>query len=153
MDAARRPSRQGRSRYVRFVVGDDGGVITTAGELVDLGRLDGYARDRLRMLFTWFNRALPIPPFRRSGWSERARCWFRAKAVWMLRRAWDIALILREHGRPVRVLHREAPGRVLYRDSYQVVAVPEASPPDRLRRTGWRAFRCKLREPEGHLEA
>lgn len=135
MDAAGRRPRRWRSRYVRIVAGREKdppeglvGVIRTAGGLVEKGRLDGHARDRLRILFRWLNEALPCPPFsarlKRRAWRPEAVCWFRDDALWMIRRTWAIALILRQHGRPVRVLRSEAPGRILYEDGFQVVAEP-----------------------------
>lgn len=36
-------------------------------------------------------------------------------------RMWEIALVLREHGVPVRMLRSKNPGKVLYEDPYQIV--------------------------------
>jgi hypothetical protein len=88
--------------------------------------LDGHARDRIHILCRWLNERLPCPPFRRSRWSERAVCWFRSDAFWMIRRTWAIALVLRQQGQAVRVLRSDWPGRILYRDTFQVVAEPDA---------------------------
>lgn len=119
--------------YVRFVVGPDDenpfwldGIFTIAARLRKEGELYGYESELLEATFDWFNEHLPCPPFqekRRSGeWSRDAVSWFRPEAGEPLRRIWDIVALLREHGTPVRMVTSNKPGRIVYRDRYQVVA-------------------------------
>jgi hypothetical protein len=119
--------------FVRFVVGSDAenafwltGVITIARILRDDGELYRHESDVLEEAFEWFNRHLPLPPFRekiRTGeWNREAVCWFRDDAQEPLRRIWDIVAILEEHGVPVRLATTERPGKIVYSDEFQVVA-------------------------------
>jgi hypothetical protein len=119
--------------FVRFVVGTDSenpssltGVIITAGDLYNEGVLYAHESAWLAEAFAWFNANLPCPPFRkklRSGeWSRNAVCWFRDDAKEPLSHLWDIVTILKEHGVPVRQVVRRRPGKIVYSDTYQVVA-------------------------------
>ena len=119
--------------YIRFVVGGDAenaawltGIITEARLLNDQGELFRYETQVLEEAFAWFNERLPCPPFQRklaSGeWTREAVCWFRDDAKEAVKRVWDIAAILREHGVPVRLVTTEKPGKIVYADRYQVVA-------------------------------
>jgi hypothetical protein len=119
--------------FTRFVVGADAenaarltGVITEAAILDDTGELYAYESEVLRETFDWFNANLPCPPFQakqQAGeWTRDAVCWFRAETQEPLRRIWDIVAILREYGKPVRLVTSEKPGKIVYADRFQVVA-------------------------------
>src|SRR5579871_2338394 len=119
--------------YLRFVVGDDAenaswltGVFTEARLLRDEGKLYAYEVELLEETYAWFNDHLPCPPFganlRSGAWTRDAVAWFRDDAGECLRRIWDLVFLLREYGVPVRLVTAERPGKVVYRDDYQVVA-------------------------------
>ncbi|WZP00056.1 hypothetical protein EP7_001673 [Isosphaeraceae bacterium EP7] len=119
--------------FVRFVAGTEGenafwldGVFTVARLKDEAGELFSHESAMLSEIFAWFNENLPCPPFGRkltSGeWSIDAVSWFRDDAGEPLRRMWDLVVILREHGTPVRLITTERPGTIVYRDKYQVVA-------------------------------
>ena len=114
--------------FIRFVVGTEDqhhrglqGVIQEAGDLKDAGRLEPYEIAWLLSTYAWLNANLPVPPFERSRWSDAVVCWFKADAGEPLRKMWELASLLEEHGRPVRVLRSRNPGKVVYEDDYQVV--------------------------------
>lgn len=114
--------------FIRFVVGVDGehhrlltGLITEARLLRDRGSLYPHEASWLEEAYGWFNANLPCPPFSSSNWPEEAVSWFRDDADEPIRRMWEIAHLLKEHGVPVRMLRSENPGKVLYEDSYQIV--------------------------------
>ncbi len=122
--------------YLRFVVGSDDenaywldGIFTRARLLDEAGELYAYESARLSEVFAWFNENLPCPPFawkRWNGeWSVDAVSWFRDDGGEPVRRIWDLVAILREHGTPVRFVTTKRPGRIVYRDKYQVVAETE----------------------------
>jgi hypothetical protein len=120
--------------FVRFVAGTDAdnafrldGVITVAWRLRVDGEFYDHESDWLEDVIDWFNEHLPCPPFRRklrSGeWSRDAVCWFRDRAGEPLKRMWDIVALLAEHGTTVRLVTTHRPGKLVYEDQYQVVAV------------------------------
>jgi hypothetical protein len=78
------------------------------------------AQSVLRATFRWFNANLPVP--RRLP--RNAICWFRADANESLARLRTLVEIYRLVGYPVWVQATRNPGRVVYRDEYQVAAVP-----------------------------
>jgi hypothetical protein len=119
--------------YVRFVVGDEAanaywltGIFFWARLLRDDGKLYAYEVNLFETTSAWFNEHLPCPPFGaklRSGqWTPDAVSWFRDDAGEPLRRIWDLVHLLRENGSPVRLVTTDRPGKIVYRDDYQVVA-------------------------------
>ncbi|QEH39182.1 hypothetical protein OJF2_77940 [Aquisphaera giovannonii] len=119
--------------FVRFIVGADDenaawltGIIAEARLLRDAGELYDFEEERLEAIYDWFNEHLPCPPFRgklRSGeWTRDAVAWFKPDAGEPIRRMWDIVAILREHGVAARMITAEKPGKIVYEDTYQVVA-------------------------------
>lgn len=119
--------------YLRFVVGSDDenaywltGVFTEAHLLRDAGHLYRHEVEWLEAMFDWFNEHLPCPPFSskiRSGeWTREAVSWFRDDAGEPLKRIWDIIALLEENGVLVRLVRTDEPGKIVYRDRYQIVA-------------------------------
>jgi hypothetical protein len=119
--------------FVRFVAGTDSdnafwldGVIRVASDLSEDGELFEYEARWLNEVFEWFNENLPCPPFRknfRSGnWTRNAKSWFHDRAGEPLRRIWDIVAVLQDHGTTVRLVVTDRPGKIVYADSYQIVA-------------------------------
>ena len=114
--------------FLRFVVGGDGehhklltGLVTEARLLRDKGELAFYEEEQLERIYSWLNEHLPCPPFSTAGWSRDAVSWFKDTADRSIGKMRELATILESHGRLVRVLQSENPGRVLYEDSFQVV--------------------------------
>ena len=121
------------TRFVRFVEAtrkenpwQATGVITTAYELLDAKKLTKQEAMNVRAMFRWFNRHLPCPPFsknRKSGaWTKDAVSWFRTTAKEPISRLAPIIFVLRQHGLMVRTLRANYPGKIVYRDEFQVVA-------------------------------
>ena len=114
--------------YIRFVVGSDAenhkfltGLITEARLLRDRGGLDQHQISRLEETYAWFNANIPVPPFSSVGWPSDAVSWFRDAASEPIKRMWEIAALLKEHGISVRMLRSRNPGRILYEDAWQIV--------------------------------
>lgn len=119
--------------FVRFVVGAEAespywltGVFTAAQQLCNEGVLHEYQAEWLNEVFEWFNAHLPCPPFKqklRSGeWTADAVAWFRDDAGEFVTRMWEVVALLQEHGKLVRFVRTEKPGKIVYEDEYQVVA-------------------------------
>ncbi len=84
--------------------------------------LPAATRSELRAVFRWFNANLPVP--RRLP--KSAICWFRADANDSIERLRALVEVYRLAGHPVWMQASRNPGRVVYRDEYQVAAVPYA---------------------------
>ena len=120
-----------RKKYVRFVVGrrsQDARWLTgvvTMGRL-KMRRLDQPSRRVVRETFRWFNANIPCPPFsknRKAGvWTADAVAWFRTAERQPIARLRPLVRVLRAHGFTVRTVYADKPGRVVYRDKWQVVA-------------------------------
>jgi hypothetical protein len=94
--------------------------------LRDEGRLFRHEEVLLEATYEWLNAHLPCPPFseklRNGEWTRDAVSWFHADAGEVLRRIWDIVAILKEHDVPVRFVATQRPGKIVYKDEYQIVA-------------------------------
>jgi hypothetical protein len=83
---------------------------------------------RLKALREWFDEHLDRPGrFNRSRRPHRrakALSWFKDTAVEHIRRAREMAAIIRTHGYTIREVHTDRPGYVVHEDEFQVVAEP-----------------------------
>ncbi|HXE29875.1 MAG TPA: hypothetical protein VN656_15255 [Stellaceae bacterium] len=90
-------------------------------------------RAELRTLLDWFNDHLAKPDrlatSRRAHGAETALSWIRASARQHVTRLRRIAALVERAGIAVDELHTARPGYVVYRDAYQVVALPFADTP------------------------
>jgi hypothetical protein len=114
--------------FIRFVVGIEGehhreltGIVTEARFLRERGLLSQEEDSRLQESYDWLNDHLPVPPFTTHSWPRDVVAWFKDDASEAIRCMWDLVALLRDQGRPVRLLRSENPGRVLYEDDFQVV--------------------------------
>ena len=119
--------------FVRFVVGTTSenpywldGVFEPAARLRDDRSLGEDRTERLAALLDWFNQCLPVPPFQqiraKSRWSPRVVCWYWGTRNVAVKIMWPMVKLLEEGGLPVRLITTARPGRILYEDSYQIVA-------------------------------
>lgn len=114
--------------FIRFVVGldDEGhrsltGLVTEARLLRDAGSLDELQISWLEDTYAWFNANLPVPPFKSRKLPRDAVAWFKDDANEPIKRMWDIASLLKQHGVPVRMLRSANPSNILYEDAFQIV--------------------------------
>jgi hypothetical protein len=78
--------------------------------------LSAAAFSELRSIFDWFNQNLAAP--RRL--SQSAICWFRADADEFIFRMRNLVELYRLTNHPVLMQATGNPGRVVYRDAYQI---------------------------------
>lgn len=129
------PARRSR-RYLRFVVGAERQPIHTLGGLIrhDLTvRVGTHMLEHERTLWKetirWFNKHMAVPPYStRQKLGRRAVCWLRDDAHECIREMRVLAYLLGEAGVPTRVLERANPGRIVWQDEHQVVALPWRRP-------------------------
>jgi hypothetical protein len=140
--------------FVRFVVGTVvenpywlNGVFERAHRLRDGESLGVAQTEQLAEMLDWFKHNLPVPPFDEvlaaRRWSDWVVCWFRGIRNEPLRRMWPMVKLLEEAGTPVRFIKTARPGRILYEDSFQIVAETPG-----LREQDWRLVprRCRARK-------
>ena len=124
--------------YVRFETpyrcetnGQPLGVFRAVPCLRERVSLTNWAQEMLDGSLDWFNEHLPVPE---SGeMDRRAIFWFHRPSE-IVREMWYLVWILREEGLHVKLRRTSIPGRIVYRDDFQVAAIPYG---DGLRR--WRA--------------
>ena len=76
----------------------------------------------LDVTYNWFSENLPCPPWSQNDW-EYAVSWFKKDAHQYINKMWEMANLLKEHGKQVRMLKADNPGKIVYQDEFQVVAV------------------------------
>ena len=104
------------------------GVFATLYELTKRGELSPRELTRFGEAEAWLNENLSppsrlehlIPPDGR----DVAMRWLKGSAVEPLHRMRDLAQLLEDKGVDVVEFHTKRPGRVVYEDSHQVVAIP-----------------------------
>jgi hypothetical protein len=121
--------------FLRFTVGERDlrsktwkGLFTAATELQDglrLGSADGAS---LQTTLDWFNENLPVPPCYGQDKEPRAICCFTNTAGERLTKMWSLVMFLQSQGYLVQLHKTRDPGRRLYCDPYQVVAIPQGKP-------------------------
>ncbi len=115
--------------YIRFVTrlkdaetSKDLGIFQAFGRLEDKDKLEGWAQERGNAICNWFDQNLKAPKMKGAHW--RAVFWFRADQQEMVKMLWELVAILEEHGVIVALNSTDDPGTIVYRDSFQVAAVP-----------------------------
>ena len=123
--------------YVRFVGlwrgrrGSNLGMFRDASWTADDSRVHEALRLAIREQLDWFNAKLPAPERRfflvksRGAWLPDGICWFLDDAREMIARAFALAALLGECGVSMTKIATRAPGQILYRDDWQIVARPE----------------------------
>jgi len=96
------------------------GLFSAAAEL--RGSMDSADIARLDEALDWFNSKLPVP---RCFKDPRAICWFTAAAGEPLTKMWRLVTVFESNGTFVQVQKTRDPGMRVYRDAYQVVAIPQ----------------------------
>jgi len=111
----------------------DSGLFQTYFTVRNEALLPGYLFEALRDDYDWFCKKLPTPDNRYFvvNGESRGICWFRSDAKAMIRRARNMVNTLRMGDIWVTEARTAQPGRILYRDDYQVIARPDKSTPTR----------------------
>ena len=97
------------------------GIFRAAGTVELRAELHDWTRDWLRGALDWFNENLPAPPS--SDIDGRAIFWFRPGSE-IIREVWQLVSILREEHVRVALRWTSMPGRIIYRDNFQIAAIP-----------------------------
>ena len=115
--------------YLRFVSGIDSesatkqhGLFTEIQSLKDEELLLDYQYKLVQEVFEYFNKNLPVPPYKQKNISKNGVAWFKGSATGFIKRMWDLVAILEQNEVNVRIMKTEKPGMILYEDDFQVVA-------------------------------
>ncbi|MFJ3903032.1 hypothetical protein [Streptomyces sp. NPDC090025] len=133
MTAARFVRFQGTARHPR---GHFPGVFALANGLAREGALDPAEHRFWRAANDWYDAAYPDPSVKDPtvydhGLNPGAVAWFRADARHLLDRVPGYLALLTAHGVAWERVETDDPGRVVYEDEVQVVAVPRPDPAPR----------------------
>ena len=103
------------------------GIFTAVCELRQSRRLGCASDSRLRETLGWFNEHLPVPGCCGADKNPRA-CWFKPTAGEPLTRMWRLVEFLHSEGTLVQLHKTKDPGKLLYSDPFQIVAILRAKP-------------------------
>lgn len=76
--------------------------------------------DEIRSLIRWFNDELPAP----DDVNARAIFWYKADAADFIEATWRLAAMLYVCDCPIYPIRCARPGKIVYRDHYQIAAIP-----------------------------
>ena len=114
-------------RYVRLSVpawhwdtGIGQGIFRIAGLVQERMRLDDKQQREIDRALNWFNRKLPSPELD----EPKAIFWFKHSARECKRRVFRLAKTLESLGIAVQASITIEPGDIVYRDEFQIAAVP-----------------------------
>ncbi|BDI30922.1 hypothetical protein CCAX7_29730 [Capsulimonas corticalis] len=99
------------------------GLFAASSHLQEYGELSIYEWERLEELLKWFNTHLPLPNLHQEN--VQAVYWYRASATMHIAKMWEIAGILQTHGYDVEMVKTEFAGLIIYRDDFQIGAIPK----------------------------
>jgi hypothetical protein len=121
-----------RSRYPNQA-GERIGVFSLVNVLGRHGMLTPDEEEFRRENNSWYNAAYPEPSATHPGTYDpavnpHAAAWFKASATALIDRIPGYLLILDAHNVAWEEVRTADPGRIVYRDEHQVVAVPHRGP-------------------------
>ena len=135
--ASSAPLSIGPETYIRFVTSDQDdqsgssrGVFHAAYGLQRSTFLEPHEYDWLGDTIVWYEKNLPVPTYlKKTRKNELAICWFRVNAQQKIQRLWDLVHLLEEFCVFIRTIKTKTPGRIVFQDEFQIVAVPEYRTP------------------------
>ena len=120
-------------RLVRDYKGDAGFFHKTYSVRdADFGVAD-WIKLELKERLKWFNKELPVPENIEVHFKRRRTlhglCWFQPTANECIQRARYVGWLMSEAGTPVREIRTDNPGKKLWKDEFQIVALPHKNLP------------------------
>ena len=98
------------------------GVFAAAGRIQDTDRVQPWFKDPLNETLSWFNKNLAVPPSDKIHW--RSVFWFDCAEEKTINKIWDLVIWLRLNDVLVHHQRTISPGKIVYRDSQQIAAIP-----------------------------
>ena len=100
------------------------GIFQEAGRLRDSEELTESDHDYLSEHLSWFNEHLTIPACLKEPGYHRAICWFHPRAQKPIFRIREVCALLEEYGIFIEQVESRFPGKIVYEDGWQIVAIP-----------------------------
>ena len=97
------------------------GAFRVVPRIEDRADLSEWTQTLLRDTLCWFNANLPVP--KADVMDHRAIFWFHRQSE-AVREMWQLVSILRDEGVQVLLRRTDIQGRIVYRDDYQIAAIP-----------------------------
>ena len=128
-----RKKKDMNKQYIRYAVGKRSenfwtltGVVTMAKLLRKDEILSPEEVKEVNNIFQWLNDNVPCPSFKANiksnRWTKDAVSWWCIDAKLPINKMRKLIRILRKYGNIVRTLKTSRPGKIVYRDKFQVVA-------------------------------
>ena len=97
------------------------GVFRSVSRLEESADLPDWMETTLSEALDWFNEHLPVPTS--QEFDRRAIFWFHRQSE-VVREMWQLVSVFREAGIHISLRRTTMPGRIVYRDEFQVAAIP-----------------------------
>lgn len=122
--------------YLRFITdeidlrtGKPKGMFTLAYELIQARVLSNNDEALLKGSLKWVEVNIPIPTrFSRTSNEYRKNtgglCWLKSESDEVVSKHWNIKNIVEITGYSIRLVKTENPGKMVYEDEFQIVALP-----------------------------
>ena len=122
--------------YLRFITeeidtrsGKPKGIFTLAYDLIEEDVLGLDDEKLLKQLLGWFGDNLPIPTRfsknRNDGHKNTLGIsWLKPESKEVVTKFWSLKAMLDNYGHNIEVIKSERPGKVVYEDDSQLVAIP-----------------------------
>ena len=117
------------SRYIRFQTSvlcararRPLGIFRATGVLQTEGRIEAHFTNLVEKSLDWFSSNLTSPPINET--EKNCVFWFCANQAQMVAEIWDLVSVLEMHDVNVTQVRTDDPGMIVYRDEFQVAALP-----------------------------
>lgn len=117
--------------YIRFAISEKDnnsnekqGFFMAMAELRNSDALYPWEADIDKVVYRWFNDHLLVPHVQSKDNKVHAISWFKSTAIEYIENMRQFAVILEAHDYTVEQLVTTRPGKILYEDDCQIVAVP-----------------------------
>lgn len=97
-------------------------MFRAAGRILDKGKVQPWFQDPLNETLSWFNKNLKVPLGDEIPW--KSVFWFDCADAKTIDKIWDLVIWLRLNDVLVHQQRTSSPGKIVYRDSQQIAAIP-----------------------------
>lgn len=100
------------------------GIFQIAFRVRDAHQTSVYDSNEIGQHLEWLKTHLRSPDELDLEAHKRAICWFRETAREPMRRVWHIKAYVEAYGHCIDVRTTRTPGNIIYRDGWQIAAIP-----------------------------